>query len=185
MQRCARFVRDLLCITFSKKHNGWQLEQAAFYLVFTNSQESEGMLWDKGLPTVSYLRASECLQLGKAFNETCGAGSVRNPTSRAPAAGAVVPEELRDIDIRGQKKTPKLTQPKNHNKPKNPTFFSGEDCIVLVQEAPESLWIQSKAGKEQGYSGQGKIYFCILLVLLSYKAGLACLVKKVHCFSLS
>jgi len=77
------FVRDLHCIIFSKKHNGWQQGQTAIYLVLTNSHESAAMLWANRLPSASYLRASECLQLEKDFDETCGAGSVRNSRSSA------------------------------------------------------------------------------------------------------
>lgn len=182
MQWCARFVHDLLYITFSKKHNSWQQQQDVICLVFTNSHESERMSWAKGVPFAFYLRASECLQLGKAFDETYGTGSVRNSMSRKPAAGAVASGESRDIDVREQnkkKKHPK-TQTTNHT-----TFSLERIALSVVQEASEGWGLQSKAGKKQGYSGQGKIYFCVLLLLLSYKAGLNCVFKKVHCFSLS
>lgn len=162
MQWCARFVRDLLCITFSKKHKGWQLEQAAFYLVFTNSQESEGMLWDKGLPTVSYLRASERLQLGKAFNETCGAGSVRNPTSREPAAEAVVPEELRDKDLRGQKKRkkPTTTQPKNPQQNKKTPPFSQERIALCWFKKPlKAAGFRARLERSKDRVGKGRFIF--------------------------
>lgn len=123
-QQRTMFVHDLLCFMYSKKHNGWQEGQTTFCLVFTNSHESKGILWAKGLPSASYLRANECPQLGKAFDETCGAGSVRNPTSRDPAAGAVVPGEIRDIDIRGQKKKTNHTKTNNQTPtPKKPLFL--------------------------------------------------------------
>lgn len=58
MQQCAMFVHDLFCVMLSKRHNGWKQGQADIHLVFTNLHESEGMLWAKGFPSVSYLRAS-------------------------------------------------------------------------------------------------------------------------------
>lgn len=63
-------------------------------------RKSERMLWVKGLPSASYLRASECPQLGKALDENCEAGSMRNLASREPVEGAVVPGEIRNTDIR-------------------------------------------------------------------------------------
>lgn len=142
MQWCARFVHDLLYITFPKKHNSWQQQQDVICLVFTNSHESERMFWAKGVPFASYLRASECLQLGKAFDETYGTGSMRNSMSRKPAAGAVASGESSDIDVRGQNK--KKKNKNTNNKPHN--FFSREDCIEC---GSRSLW---KLGpSEQGW----------------------------------
>lgn len=141
MQRCARFVHDLLCIMFSKKHNGWQQGQAAIYLVFTSSHESEGMLWAKGLPSVSYLRASECLQVGKAFDETCG--SVRNPTSREPATG-------------DQGHRYKGTEKKNKQKP---LFFKRGLHWGWFKKPLKAAGFRARLERSKGTVGKGRFIF--------------------------
>lgn len=158
MQQCAMFVHDLFCVMLSRKHNGWQQRHADIHLVFTNSHESEGILWAKGFPSVSYLKAMSVFRweklLWNLWGKQCEKPNKQRVFSRRSNSQG---DQSQRYKRTGKEKKKKQKEKKEKKKPKENSLFLNRRLQYAWFKKPlKVVGFRAKLKRSKDTAGKGR-----------------------------